>query len=280
MFNQRDSIQKKCEIIKEVKKLNDLGISKIVDICFDNEKIYVIEEYVEGISLEKYVNKNGFLLKDDIYSIVLSLCDIVNYLNKLNEVITYGSLNPANIIITSNKKIVLSNLGMSQETRSIDNKYIVYSIDSDYTCIGEYDLKKHNQQNVYNIGTIMYFMATGKLPSIYLEPLIDENYSSYVDYSVKDIIQKCFRIDSKDRYVSIHELKKEIIINLLKDNKYTKSTVSSSLDTNTGIFEVDIRVEKKSRFKLKTILMGGAALTGVIVSAICNLIIRSKMLWN
>jgi serine/threonine protein kinase len=193
-----------------------------VDIFYLNNNLYRAQDHVEGQTLEEYVKDREFLETVDIYNIVLNICDIVNYLHNQNPPIVNRGLKPTNIIITPDKKVILIDLGISQ-------------------------IDKTAQADIYSIGIIMYFMVSGKIPCTAFEPLMEENYDGYVDVNLKRIIQKCFQIDIKNRYVSVEELNKEIIIELLKKGKFERLSDSNSSDIKSDIPIKNMRKKRSNR---------------------------------
>ncbi|MCY6483037.1 protein kinase [Clostridium aestuarii] len=206
-----------------LQKLNYPSISKIFDMVYRENNIYIVQEYIEGQTLEKYVKEKVFLETKDICNITSNMCNIIDWLYNLNPSIIYRNLNPDNIIITSNGNVILSDFGVAKIDKAVDNNTI-YMSSNCYVNSEQCNI----QIAIQSIGMLMYFMATGKLTSIAFEPLIDVNYGNNIDSNLKKIIQKCFQIDIKNRYVSVKELNKEIIMVMLKKSNHKKSNKSQS----------------------------------------------------
>ncbi|MCY6369331.1 serine/threonine-protein kinase [Clostridium ganghwense] len=232
-----------------LKKLRHRGISKTVDIFFDNDNLYMVREYIDGQTLNEYLKKNKFIETKDIYHIASSICDIIAYLHSANPPIVYRNLKPSNILITPNGKVSLIDFGISKIDKIDENQ--------------QYDTGQSNRQtDIYNIGELMYFMATGKVPSISLEPLIDDNYDNDVDSNFKKIIQKCFQIDIKERYASVEELNNEIIVEMLKKNKDENTSISISSNINQEVSKENTVLQDVK--KLQRSLIGVLALIVII----------------
>lgn len=196
------------------------------DIFYLNNNLYRMKDHIEGQTLEEYINEREFLETENIYNIALSICDIINYLHNLNPPIVYGELNPSNIMITQDRKVILIDFGIPATDKTI-------------------------QADIYGIGTIMYFMLSGKIPCTAFEPLMEESYGGSVDSNLKRIIQKCFEIDTKKRYVSVEELNKEIIIELLKKSKFEKMSSPRGLDNDSDIYVKNKRIKRSNKFQWK-----------------------------
>ncbi|MBC2398074.1 serine/threonine protein kinase [Clostridium tetanomorphum] len=194
--------------------------------------VYMDLKYIKGQTIQKYVCKNEALDTKDIYNIISGICHIIEYLDDLNQTISYKDLNPNKIIITPNNKIFIVDIDMYKNDNMVNDKY----------------------KAINSIGKIMYFMATGKMPFTDLEPLVSENYGNNIDYNLKRIIQKCFEINISKRYVSIEELNREIIIELLKKSKQ-RETIDVSYLNNNIHREEHTRRKNSNKITIRGVIM-------------------------
>lgn len=216
----------------QVKRLNHRGILKMLEIFYENNYFYMIQEYQEGQTLEEYMRENRKLEVRDIYNITLSICNIIDYLKKSKSVINI-KLNPSNIIINKNKDIYIMDFELLTMDEFCENQDLIH---------------KNNKNHINIIGKIMYFMAIGKIPCTELQPLIDDDFINNVEYNLKNVIQRCFHINEKLKYASMEELNKEIRIELLKKSKFQEG----NLELNYNNFEITkrtIKTEKLNVFK-------------------------------
>lgn len=205
-----------------LKKLNHPGIPRIVDIFYENNNLYMVQDYIQGQTLKECVKQNGIMEKEKVCNITSSLCDIIAYLHGLSPSIIYRDLKPANIIITPDEKVVLIDFGISRVYKEDRDDDTVYMGSNGYAAPEQYGSGQScKQTDIYGIGMVMYHMTTGKVPSTHLEPLVDDNYIN-VDDNLRRIIQKCAQIDIKDRYSSAVELKNEIT-HFMKEDIYEKT---------------------------------------------------------
>lgn len=208
MLNIRTRSSRKNKVVK---------VLQVKDLKIDYTENKSFTEVEEELTLEKYVKDRDFLEAKDVYNITLSLCETLINLNSLNYSIECSQLIPSNITINDNMKIYIKDLGVSRYFHlSNSNSMSILNFKSTY------DNQQKLEQIINTIGMLMYFMATGKEPVTMLQPLLEDSYGSNVESNLKRIIQRCFHIDIKKRYVSIEELNKEIIIQLMIKNKYEK----------------------------------------------------------
>lgn len=215
-----------------LKDLNHLGIRRIVDIFYENNNIYMVQDYVEGQTLKEYVKVNDKMQTEEICRITSDLCDIVGYLHNQNPAIIYRDIKPSNIMITTNGKVILIDFGISKIYNCDRLQDTVCAGSNGYAAPEQYGSGKCcTQTDIYGIGMLVYFMAKGRNPFTGLEPLLNENYEADFNDNLRIIIQKCVKIDIEDRYISVQALKKEIS-HVLEKDKYEKTTALSGYNIN------------------------------------------------
>ncbi|MBU3146640.1 serine/threonine-protein kinase [Clostridium sp. CF012] len=225
-----------------LKNLNHVGIRRIVDIFYENNNLYMVQDYVEGQTLKEYVKVNGKMNTEDICRVTSDLCDILGYLHNQKPAIIYRDMKPSNIMITPNGKIVLIDFGISKVYKSDTDQDTVSAGSNGFAAPEQYGVGKCCAgTDIYGIGMLIYFMVKGKIPTTGIEPLLDENYEANIDYNLRRIIQRCVKIDIVDRYISAEILKKEIL-DVLKVDKYEKKALFSNHNSDTKVF---IKKEKK-----------------------------------
>lgn len=229
---------KNIDILTEANILKDLshpGIRRIVDIFYESNNLYMVQDYVEGQTLKEYVKVNGRIQTEKICRITCDLCDIIGYLHNQNPAIIYRDIKPSNIMITPNGKVVLIDFGISKVYKTDTEQDAVCAGSNGYAAPEQYGLGKCcKQTDIYGTGMLLYFMVKGKSPFTGVEPLVDENYDHNIDDNLRIIIQKCVKINIKDRYSEVEELKNEIL-KVLKKDKYEKILSLSKGKEKTNI---------------------------------------------
>ena len=246
---------KNIDILTEANILKDLshpGIRRIVDMFYENKNLYMVQDYVDGQTLKEYVKVNGRMQTEKICQITSDLCDIVGYLHNQNPAIIYRDIKPSNIMITPSGKIVLIDFGISKVYKSDMSQDIdkMSAGSNGYAAPEQYGLGKCcTQTDIYGIGMLVYFMVKGKTPFTGVEPLLDESYENDIDENLKIIIQKCVKIDIKDRYISVEDLSGKIS-QVLKNDK----TAILSDYNNISVLNKKVKTKTVNKGKLKKII--------------------------
>lgn len=87
-----------------LKTLNHPGIPLIYDIDEDDDFIYMIEEFIQGDSLEDFILHQDYISQELIIEYGIQLCDILDYLHHITPYpILYQDLKPEHIILCGNQ---------------------------------------------------------------------------------------------------------------------------------------------------------------------------------
>ncbi|GKU24604.1 serine/threonine-protein kinase [Clostridium folliculivorans] len=238
--NLNIDILSECNILKN---LNHTGIPRIVDIFYENSYFYLVEDYIKGKTLFEYIKDEQQIEVETIKTIILEISEIIDYLHSLNPPIIYRDLKPSNIIINPSGKVFLVDFGISKIYKADSDSDTICMGSSGYAAPEQHGLAQScKQTDIYGMGMVMYFMLTGKVPFSGAEPLFDENYNGNLNEDFIRIIKKCIQPEIKDRYPSVHDLKKEII-ELSIIEKYDKTVL---LNNSMGKIK---KVKKKFRIK-------------------------------
>jgi len=264
---------KNIDVLTEAIILKDLshpGIRRIVDIFYASNNLYMVQDYINGQTLKEYVKANGRIHTEKIVQITSDLCDIVDYLHNQNPAIIYRDIKPSNIMITNSERIILIDFGISKVYKNDSEQDTVSAGSNGYAAPEQYGLGKCcAQTDIYGIGMLIYFMVKGRTPLTGIEPLLDENYENYINTNLKRIIQRCVKIDIKDRYVSVEDLKKELSEVLMKDSREKIAILNEHNNSiNVIIKKSKIKIISKGKGKIKKTIKGFFCFIVVLLASI------------
>lgn len=194
-----------------LKSLKHPGIPIIFDLEEDNEYLYIIEEYIEGQSLQAKVLNQTNISLDTIIDYGIQICNIFVYLHHFEPVpILYLDLKPSHIIVC-NQNIKIIDFGTAIFMEKENSLH--YSLGTpNFAAPEQLDGLFLNQKtDIYAIGTILYFMATGKVPDI--EKDISSMMKHLEQYPImyQQIIQICLEKDHQNRFHDVTELKNKLL---------------------------------------------------------------------
>lgn len=93
------------QLKNEARFLSEHGtesMPKLYDVEEDEDNLYLVEEYVDGINLASESFMKGRLNEKEAVSIITGLFDFLKFINSLEESVLYIDWKPANIIAAKN----------------------------------------------------------------------------------------------------------------------------------------------------------------------------------
>ncbi len=204
---------------KEATLLEQLHHGQIPQLYayFENEgQFYLVQEWIDGLTLGQKVIENGPLPEDEVQQILLRLLPVVSYLHSHNVI--HRDIKPDNIILRARDQIpVLIDFGSVKQTlRTLINA------SGEVTCsvvIGSGGFMPPEQaaqrvvysSDLYSLGMTAVYLLTGKLPySIEKEPrtgeLLWHQYAPRVSSQLKAVLDKVIQINPGDRFTTASEM--------------------------------------------------------------------------
>ena len=232
-IGDQDYIRRFHKEAKAVASLAHPNIVNIFDFGINNERAFLVMEYVEGETLKDYINEKGSLSEAETAEIGRQICLGVAAAHKKN--IVHKDIKPHNILIEKNGTVKVTDFGIAQ---SAGNNTITHSKGilgsahyfSPEQARGE---QVDYKTDIYSIGVVLYEMITGKVPfsgdnpvtvalkHIQAAPALPSRLKSDISPKLEHIILKAMAKDPSQRYDSAEEMAKELAELCGKDNELT-----------------------------------------------------------
>ncbi|MGH8750623.1 MAG: protein kinase domain-containing protein [Burkholderiales bacterium] len=143
-------------------KLSHPHIVGILDAVAEDNISYVVMEYVDGVTLDKYCSPDNLLALGKVVEIIFKCSRALEFANR-NGVI-HRDIKPANILVQKNGDIKISDFGSAllrdaKETQLTGVGSPLY--------MSPEQLREQEvtlQTDIYSLGVVMFQMLTGKLP--------------------------------------------------------------------------------------------------------------------
>ena len=187
-----------------LKGLKAPGIPVIYDLEEDEDYFYLIEEYLEGLSLQELAEKEGTLSKAMTVSVGIQICRLVFYLHSAEpNPILYLDLQPKNLLLCHDT-VKLIDFGQAiflRDAGNLKKRYgtVGYAAPEQYT---EDELDERT--DIYAIGQIMHFLLTGRAAGK------GGTKAGWNPVSLEKIIDRCLETEKEKRYPSVTVLCEEL----------------------------------------------------------------------
>ena len=155
------------EPISIVKFKDHPNIVSILGNFIQNNTAYYVMEYLEGMSLSKYLEGNIKLGVEDGVGIILSICDAVKTVHRAG--ILHRDISPDNIIIPTNfpdVDVKLIDFGAARFSPDSINTQDMQIMKPGYSPPEQYisGNKENEQIDVYALGAMLFRILTGEEP--------------------------------------------------------------------------------------------------------------------
>lgn len=205
-----------------LKHLHHPNIPYVFDLVITESGFWAISEFIDGETIDRLIQQNNPFSQKLTINLAMQLIDVLFYLHSNN--IICGNLRPENIILTPDKKLVLSDYCTLNALFPIKN-FIFTDLDN-----RGYDAPEQNKgeidirTDIYGFGTILFYMLTGISPSNANTLSIREINSDFM-YKLDNVIIKCTQLKPDNRYQNFREINKIFSRLYKQDCKYRKSYV-------------------------------------------------------
>ncbi len=194
------------------------NVVSVRDFFRENNTAYMIMSFVEGITLERYLeNQRGQILFDRAVEILMPVMDALREVHEVGFM--HRDISPDNIVMSKKGRVVLIDFGAArEEMRGVSKSLSVilkkgYAPEEQYRSRG----KQGPWTDVYAVGATLYRAITGKVPPEALDRLDQDDLVKPSDYGIEidpakeTALLKAVAIKAKDRYQSVEEFQKKLL---------------------------------------------------------------------
>jgi serine/threonine protein kinase len=190
--------------------LSHPAIPKIYDSFEQNDRVYLVMEYINGSDLEALLTKTKTLPMKKVLEWSIDLCDVLHYLHSHQpETIIFRDMKPANIMIDSLGKVRLIDFGIAKVFES-GKKHTMIGTEG-YSAPEQYKGNVTPLSDIYSLGATLHHVITRKDPR--LEPPFSfserpiETLNDEVPPGLAVAIEKALEFEPQNRYQSCAEMK-------------------------------------------------------------------------
>lgn len=273
--------------------LSHPNIVSVYDVGKEDDIYYIVMEYIDGTTLNKYIEKKGRLEWKEAIKIAIQICLAIQHAHK--NFIVHRDIKPQNIMLSKDGRVKVTDFGIARATTAATITMSGSTLGSvryfspEQARGGYIDEKS----DLYSLGVVMYEMITGKPPfdgdapvSIALKQIQNQavppaELIKKLPAGVNGIIMKAMEKDPKMRYGSAGEMLDDMYSVFEDPEMNILLATNSNNDTTRRIAAIDpagienregdtigINRKKKKSKKDMTVLFAiliSLVLTGVFV---------------
>jgi len=145
------------------KKLTHPGIIQIYDAAADDERAYIVMEYMKEGSLDRFCTPEGLLKPERVAHILERMCDALSYAQAHGVI--HRDLKPANILMGADGEAKVADFGVAFTNLAFDSTRNMRVGSPAYMAPEQLEGRPATlKSDVYAVGIMMYKMLVGALP--------------------------------------------------------------------------------------------------------------------
>lgn len=172
------------------------GIPILYDLQEDESCIYLVEEYIQGESLEDILLRKESISQEYVMQIGIQICSVLSFLHSRQPYpILYQDLKPSHIIVCGNQ-VKLIDFGFASLITSQGKKYHNFGTKG-FAAPEQYGAGAMQvQSDLYQLGAIFRLYA--------------QTHRGSCSGAFRHIIRKCTRTNARRRYSSAEQLREAL----------------------------------------------------------------------
>lgn len=189
---QRISLNRNDDVFKTLIEIKNDNFVNVLEVCSDEERLMVLEEYVDGKSLFE-ITKKSSLDKKTACKYADQICDALIELHR-NGII-HRDIKPENVIINKDDKAVLIDFSIARKI-SVNKKSDTEALGTvGYAAPEQFGLSQSsNATDIYSLGVLLNIMLTGEHPTVtvpkgLIKRVINKATSTQISKRYHDAVQ-------------------------------------------------------------------------------------------
>ena len=220
----KERFQREAAILEELGDSSN-QIPQLYAYFSEDDKFYLVQEWIEGLTLDRYWSQEGNLHRDEVRQILIQLLPVLDYVHSRR--IIHRDIKPENIILRQDDKLpFLIDFGAVKEAIATE---VNGNSESFSASIGTPGYMSSEQaagrpiysSDLYSLGLTAIFLLTGLAPHE-LETdsrdgeIIWREHATNVDNELADIIDRAIRFHPRDRFATaqsmLDALNKQLVV--------------------------------------------------------------------
>ena len=201
---QAEFLRHEMEIMEKMADRKLSGIPKAYRIFEENGEVYLVREYIEGMSLAQMVLQKGGISEAEICRISRKICQTAEQFQNPDEPMIHRDIKPENIVVTPGGEVVFIDFGTMRSYKK-DGSRDTFVVGTRGTAAPEqYGYTQTDQRtDVYAIGQTMLYMVSESYE-------MNQLSECAVSRRMKKIIEKACSFEPDKRYGDAAQLRRAV----------------------------------------------------------------------
>ncbi len=179
--------------------LDHPGIVKVLDHFIENDRDYLVIEYIEGESLRQLVRRSGPQPVEKVLSWACGIADILCYLHGHAPPILHRDITPDNLILNNAGELFLIDFGAANEFVGTATGTLIGK--QAYVAPEQFRGKAQPASDIFGLGATLQFLLTGKDPEA-LSVSHPRDICPELSSEVDSLVSSCTQPELSERIAS------------------------------------------------------------------------------
>lgn len=198
-IQSRERFHREAKLLMRIEHPN---VAKILDCFVENDRDYLVLDYVPGVSLRQFVAAKGKQDQKLVLEWAKQLADTLTCLHDMQPPVVHRDVTPDNMILREDGSIVLIDFGAANEFVGTATGTMIGK--QCYIPPEQLRGKAEPKSDVYSLGAALFFLLSGKDP-IALSCSDPCDVDQSIDPKLANVVKRCTDMESSSR-LSSHEL--------------------------------------------------------------------------
>ena len=221
-LNNEEFIRRFKNESKAIAMLSHPNIVKVYDVSFGDMIQYIVMEYIDGITLKEYIERQGIIEWKDVLHLVTQVLRALQHAHESG--IVHRDIKPQNIMLLQDGTIKVTDFGIARFSDKATRTMTDQAIGSVHYIAPEQargDITD-GKTDIYSVGVMLYEMLTGKLPfegdsavtvalmQLQSTPKMPREVNPSIPVGLEQITMRAMAKKPEQRYTSAAEMLSDI----------------------------------------------------------------------
>ncbi len=184
-------------------------IVRMHEYFVEDQRGYLVVEYIEGEDLRKLVKRDGPLATEEVIDLTIQMCDVLAHLHGLTPPIVHRDFTPENLILENSGKLKLIDFTAAQVERIEPDAEPEVVGKREYIAPEQFRGRANRQSDIYSLGCTVYFLLTGHDPEALSQADLGTG-ATVKDLRMNSIVARATAQDLTKRYKCVEELRSDL----------------------------------------------------------------------
>ena len=193
LYVKKTLLQYDISVYEALRQRQIKGIPQIFDLIQKEDRLIVIEEYIEGQNLYDYL-QNKLFQPEEALVVFKQLEKILSRLHSLSPAIIHRDIKPSNVLMTTGGQVYLIDFNAARHFNSDKSNDTVILGTNGYASPEQYGFAQTDpRSDVYSLAVLFCVMISGKYPNEGIE----------CPKKLKKVLQKAMDLSPEMRYKDV-----------------------------------------------------------------------------